>query len=64
MPFEPTPCTDPEGFKEKLRSLNFTFTGRGGHGTRAEYHELPSKFQQERDHVADMTEAGISFGRK
>lgn len=60
---------DPVAFAEKLRSWRregcnvFTHGGRGGNWSRQDFHDLPSVFQQERNHVAEMTKAGVAFER-
>lgn len=60
---------DPVAFAEKLKAwrreggLSFTFGGRGGNGSRRDFHDLPSIFQQERDQVALMKAKGQKFER-
>lgn len=60
---------DPDAFKAKLQSWReggmnvFTYGGRSGYTNRKDFHTLPSRFQQERDHVAEMTKAGVAFER-
>lgn len=63
-----TPSQDPEALKEKLRAwregeASIAFTFGNGYSTRKDFMNLPSKFQQERDQIRDMTEAGIAFER-
>lgn len=58
---------DPVAFAAKLKAwreegcniFSFSFAG----GNRRDFHELPSVAQRERDHVRELTEAGIDFDR-
>lgn len=50
-------------FRDKLRSISFTYGGKGGYGTREQFHDMPSVAQRERDHVAELRKAGVDFER-
>lgn len=50
-------------FKEKLRSISFTYGGSKGYGTRDEFHDQPSVRQREKDHVEQLKASGIEFDR-
>lgn len=61
-----TPSRDPEALKAKLkawREEGMTVFSFSVHGTRKDFHELPSTFQREREHVAELKAAGIPFER-
>lgn len=51
-------CSAENCFREKVRSVSFTFSGG-----RQDFHEQPSVAQRERDHVRELKAAGIEFER-
>lgn len=60
---------DPVAFAEKLRhwretgGLSVTLGGRNGNVSRKDFHEQPSRFAQERAHVAELKAKGVEFER-
>lgn len=60
---------DPVAFAEKLRhwrengGLSLTFGGRDGTLSKEEFHNKPSRFQRERNIIADLKASGKPFDR-
>lgn len=58
---------DPAAFKAKLQAWRTegmnVFSYSYGGGCKKDYHELPSVYQRDRDHRAEMDRAGISYER-